>query len=123
MEQTKICATKFNESGTSDRTIAIGLSLAAGGLGFIGGVIVIVVVLFVYCHRRKEKLKRKEKADDADMESDSGIRQQYKSSYHQVNNNLSNSQVASFRRTVSYYYLHPVWSVTKIVVKIKSYLV
>ena len=100
LEQTRICATKFNETGTSVKTIAIGLSLAAGGLGLVGGVIVIVVVLFVYCRRQKEKLKQKEEADDADMESDSDTQQRYKSRYHQANNNLSNSQVASFRRTV-----------------------
>ena len=105
LEQTRICATKFNETGTSDKTIAIGLSLAAGGLGLIGGVIVIVVVLFVYYRRQKEKLKQKEEAADADMESDSDTQQRYKSRYHQANNNLSNSQVASFRRTVGNYRL------------------
>jgi Na+/glutamate symporter len=96
----RICATNFSEMGTSDRAIAIGLPLATGGLCLIGGFIATVVVFFVYRHRQKQKLKLKEEADEADMESDADTRPQYKSSYHQANNNLSNSQVASFRRTV-----------------------
>jgi hypothetical protein len=97
----RICATTFREAGTSDRAIAIGLPLAAGVFILIGGVI--VVVFFVYRHRQKQKLKLKEDADEADMESDADTRSWYKSSYHQANNNLSTSQVASFRRTVSIY--------------------
>ena len=104
-----ICATKlnFSETGTGrhDLAIIIGLPLATGVL-IVSGFISIVVIFFIHCHRHKEKLKRKEEADvdDTDIESNMDTRSRCKSSYHQANRDLSNSQImTNFKRAVSSY--------------------
>ena len=91
-------------SSRPNNNLAIALSLIAGGVIFIGTVI-IGVVFFVYCRRWKENKKLQEEISYHDtLESDPNVRPQSNAQYHQPD--ASNSQLGaslSFRnRMVSY---------------------